>query len=79
MLYTSTPLERIFTDRNKKNEKGALDKEKEGNEVKTIHLSHGQIYVKKNGDNYVVDGIQSTDMSDYLKKEYAIGEEYNIR
>ncbi|MDF2800548.1 MAG: hypothetical protein K0S61_451 [Anaerocolumna sp.] len=78
MLYTITPLERVYVDNNSKAEDSVTfkDKNDEGQELKTYSLSHGRVYVKKKGDHYIIDGIQSTDMSDYLKKEFALGEKY---
>lgn len=78
MLYTVTPLERVYMDNNKSEESVTFqDKSKAEEELKTYTLSHGRVYVKKKGDHYVIDGIQSTDMSDYLKKEFALGEKYH--
>ncbi len=78
MLYTITPLERVYGDRNNTTADNITvnDKGSEQEELKTYSLTHGRVYVKKKGDHYVIDGIQSTDMSDYLKKEYAPGEKY---
>lgn len=80
MLYTVTPLERIYVDTNSKAD-DKLEVKNKGNEeegLKTYSLNHGNVYVKKKGKDFVVAGVQSTDMSDYLKKEYAIGEKYHI-
>ncbi|MFV0343730.1 MAG: YlzJ-like family protein [Anaerocolumna sp.] len=78
MLYTVTPLERVYVDNNKKPEEKATNKASENEEeLKTYTISNGRVYVKKKGDHYVIDGIQSTDMSDYLKKELAPGEKYH--
>lgn len=79
MLYTVTPLERVYVDSNKKTEDKITAKNTSDNEeeLKTYTLSHGRVYVKKKGDHYIIDGIQSTDMSDYLKKEFALGEKYH--
>ncbi len=79
MLYTITPLERVYVDSHKKTEDNiitAKNASQEEEELKSYTLSHGRVYVKKNGDHYIIDGIQSTDMSDYLKKEFALGEKY---
>ena len=69
MIYTVTPLERIYANRN-------MSEENEEEELKTISLSHGRVYMKRKGNDYVIDGIQSTDMSDYLSKDYTLGEKY---
>lgn len=79
MLYTVTPLERIYGDRNISPEDNKIKSDTETEEdLKTISLSHGKVYVKRKGDNYIVDGILSTDMTDYLKKEYTPGEKYHM-
>jgi hypothetical protein len=78
MLYTVTPLERVYGDRNikPKDNLTAKDKSSEQDDLKTYSLSHGRVYVKKKGNDLVIDGIQSTNMADYLKKEYSPGEKY---
>lgn len=78
MLYTTVPLERIYSCRTESilintNNRGKTKEENETNEFKNISLQHGRIYAKRDGDHYVVDGISSTDMSDYLNSEYIPG------
>lgn len=78
MLYTVVPLERIYSCRTQSilgNTRGRTDSksELESVEYKNISLQHGRIYAKRDGDNYIVDGICSTDMSDYLNSEYMPG------
>ncbi len=77
MLYTVVPLERIYSYRTESilGNSDRRDKEKNGDtfEYKNINLKHGRIYARRDGENYVVDGIYSTDMCDYLNKEYMPG------
>lgn len=77
MLYTVMPLERIYSNR----AKSILGNETKRDEVKgdgstehqTISITHGSVYARKEGDKYIVDGIYSTDMSDYLNPLYFPG------
>ena len=78
MLYTIVPLERIYSCRtesiisginsNKDSEKMSTDVE-----CKRIALKHGHIYARREGEGYIVDGILSTDMADYLNGDYSPG------
>ncbi len=75
MLYTVIPLERIYSNHNLNyttnksvNKNGLSEKD-----YKEMELDYGKLYARKEGDQYVVDGIQSTDMRDYLKSEYIPG------
>lgn len=70
MLYTVVPLERIYVDQRAKNQ--AMKEETEP-EYKEIVLKHGRIVTRRDGENYVVQKINSTDMSDYLNADYAPG------
>lgn len=67
MLYTAVPLERVYKNFREK------DKIDENTEYKEVVLPHGKIITKREGENYVVEKINSTDMSDYLNDEYAPG------
>lgn len=77
MLYTIRPLERVYgrpvsyTDI-----KQERPEEKEQQEYQEIPLKSGRIYTRKSGEGYVIDGISSTDMGDYLKDGYAPGKPY---
>ncbi len=77
MLYTIVPLERIYSYRtksiiaSKRNTAEKQDLEKD--EFVNIALQHGQVYARRDGDHYVVDGICSTDMNDYLNENYSLG------
>lgn len=77
MLYTVVPLERIYSYRTEsilgKSSRNTENKEDSEVEYKQVELQHGRVYARRDGDNYVVDGICSTDMSDYLNNEYAPG------
>ncbi|MDF2589658.1 MAG: hypothetical protein K0S41_3499 [Anaerocolumna sp.] len=78
MLYTVVPLERIYSYRTEsilgnssRNKKSMSEEEKI--DYKQISLPNGRIYARRDGENFVVDGIYSTDMGDYLNNEYSPG------
>ncbi len=78
MLYTVVPLERIYSYRTESilgNTSQKEDKEGENTavEYKDISLKHGSVYARRDGGNYIVEGISSTDMEDYLNKDYMPG------
>lgn len=76
MLYTVRPLERIYAspglfDTKKANgEHSANSNEAEYREVL---LPNGRVVTRRDGENYVVERVNSTDMLDYLNDEYAPG------
>lgn len=69
MLYTVVPLERIYVDQR------ANDTQKDEIEMeyKDVFLKHGRVVARRDGENYVVQKINSTDMGDYLNTEYSPG------
>lgn len=76
MLYTVVPLERIYSYRtesilgkSKRNTESAADQ----TEYINLELPHGRLYARREEDHYIVDGIRSTDMDDYLNTEYMPG------
>lgn len=71
MLYTVVPLERIYVNHNAGN---ITQKKEEEPEYREIMLKHGRIIARRNGENYVVHRIISTDMSDYLNADYYPGQ-----
>ncbi|HWT76508.1 MAG TPA: YlzJ-like family protein [Mobilitalea sp.] len=79
MLYTVRPLERIYAapgvfDQTKKGAPtAAADNEPEYREVL---LPNGRIVTRRDGENYVIERVNSTDMLDYLKDEYVPGKSY---
>lgn len=81
MLYTVVPLERIYSNR----AKSILDEykvqglmPKEELEFRDIPIVHGKITARRDGDRYVVNQINSTDMTDYLNTNYWPGQEIDI-
>ncbi|CUH92478.1 YlzJ-like family protein [Herbinix luporum] len=70
MLYTVVPLERIYLDHRAKDQG---KKEEAEPEYKEIQLKHGRVLARREGDNYIVHRITSTDMSDYLNGDYSPG------
>lgn len=76
MLYTARPLERIYAD------PSAFSQKKQGapkageinnSEYKEVMLPNGRIVTRRDGDNYVIERINSTNMKDYLNEEYVPG------
>lgn len=73
MLYTVMPLERVYFDFMEK-EKGKPKKDdRENVEYKEVVLNHGRVVTRREGEGYIVERINSTDMGDYLNDEYAPG------
>jgi hypothetical protein len=82
MLYTVVPLERIYSCRTESILINAfkntdIKQENDKVEYRNIDLPHGRVYAKRIGENYIVDGINSTDMSDYLNADYMPGSVVN--
>ncbi|MHB8131414.1 MAG: YlzJ-like family protein [Mobilitalea sp.] len=80
MLYTVRPLERIYaTPSNYKNDKdnSGNDKNKSTQDqeaqYREVILPNGRIVTRREGENYVIERINSTDMKDYLKDDYFPG------
>ncbi len=84
MLYTIRPLERIYADpsvfRSKKNEDiksvkyGALESgENSESQYREVLLPNGRITTRREGEGYVIERINSTDMKDYLNADYVPG------
>jgi hypothetical protein len=74
MLYTVVPLERIYAipRSNDRNNKDKL-KETSEPEYRDVLLPHGRIMARREGENYIIERVNSTDMSDYLKDDYVPG------
>jgi hypothetical protein len=72
MLYTAKPLERIYADPSvfdsKRKERPAQE-----NLYQEVTLPNGRIVTRKDGENYVIERLHSTDMRDYLNEEYYPG------
>jgi hypothetical protein len=45
-------------------------------EYKEVLLPNGRIITRRDGENYIIERISSTDMKDYLKAEYSPGQSY---
>ena len=83
MLYTITPLERVFTDRTNsllKNTNLEVSNENDSllETYRNITIKHGNVYTRKEGEQYIVEGIQSTNMGDYLDSRYTPGKQMDI-
>ena len=80
MLYTVVPLERIYTNPNinetDKKKEHSKQEETEEAEYRDVPLPHGRVITRRDGENYIVEKINSTDMSDYLNEEYSPGKTF---
>ncbi len=89
MLYTVKPLESIYAppgmfDPRRKGkvegmQAGKQDGKQEGtaeSEYKEMVLPNGRIVTRREGDNYIIERINSTDMKDYLNDQYVPGKNY---
>lgn len=70
MLYTVVPLERIYVNLR---DKDTPKKDEQEPEYQEVLLKHGRVVTRREGENYVVQKINSTDMSDYLNEDYSPG------
>lgn len=70
MLYTTTPLERIYHNFQEKEVEEKVEEER-----KEIKIAHGTITARKSGDKYIVEKIHSTNPEDYLNGLYCPGME----
>jgi hypothetical protein len=77
MLYTVVPLERIYSNRTESMLANSKEEEQSANkkeaEYRDISLKHGSVRARRDGEDFVVDGMVSTDPSDYLNEEYVPG------
>ncbi len=77
MLYTSRPLERIYAPPTVfENRKNTKPKEEAKVEYREVQLPNGRIVTRRDGENYIIEKLYSTDMKDYLEDKYAPGKEY---
>jgi hypothetical protein len=81
MLYTVRPLERIYAspsvfDKRKNNtgeENTDNRQQMQEDDYREVLLPNGRIVTRRDGDNYVIEKINSTRMSDYLNENYFPG------
>lgn len=77
MLYTVFPLERIYSNMTQSLTDSSRNQEQMNSvqdiEYRDISLKHGTLRARRDGENYVVEGIVSTDPGDYLKEDYFPG------
>lgn len=80
MLYTVIPLEQIYRkdSKNRKIENKTEKKTDQSDyEYKEVLLPHGRIITRREGDDHIIERINSTNMSDYLNTDYHPGKKYN--
>lgn len=83
MLYTARPLERIYgippafaevkqgtTSQDKSDLSSLIYKE--------VPLPNGRLLTRREGENYIIERIHSTDMKDYLNESYFPGQNYKV-
>jgi len=74
------PLERIYSNRT---QSILVTQKKEGDESEVEHrtfsIDYGNVYARKEGDKFVVDGIHSTNMQDYLNPKYSPGSSIELQ
>ena len=79
MLYTVRPLERVYarpasyTDIKQEKPKNQTELQ-----YREVSLQHGRVVTRREGDEYVVEGINSTDMQDYLNEKYTPGKNFKL-
>ena len=76
MLYTVRPLERIYADPStfsQKKQSAPKAGEINNTEYKEVILPNGRIVTRRDGENYVIERINSTNMKDYLNDAYVPG------
>lgn len=82
MLYTVRPLERIYADPgvfSQRKQSAPKAGEINNSEYKEVILPNGRIVTRRDGDNYVIERINSTNMKDYLNQEYVPGKNMQNR
>ncbi len=78
MLYTVVPLERVYSNMREREKPEIKPDTMDDIEYKEVQLKHGRIVARRDGENYVVQKVNSTDMGDYLNDQYAPGKPYSI-
>lgn len=78
MLYTVVPLERVYANMREREYPKNKIENADSVEYKEVQLKHGRIVTRRDGESYVVEKINSTDMSDYLNDQYSPGKPYSI-
>lgn len=74
MLYTVMPLERVYARPVSYTDiKQERPKESQEAEYQEVILPHGRVITRREGEGFIVERINSTDMSDYLKEDYTPG------
>lgn len=79
MLYTVRPLERVYgRPASYSDIKRDRPKDQAETQYREVNLQHGRIVTRREGDNYVVEGVISTDMQDYLNDKYSPGKNLKL-
>ncbi|MDF2908171.1 MAG: hypothetical protein K0R34_3492 [Herbinix sp.] len=79
MLYTVRPLERIYArPASYPDIKQEKPKDQTEAQFREVTLQHGRVVTRREGDAYVVEGVNSTDMQDYLNEKYSPGQDIKL-
>jgi hypothetical protein len=79
MLYTVRPLERIYArPASYPDIKQEKTKDQTEAQFREVTLQHGRVVTRREGDAYVVEGVNSTDMQDYLNEKYSPGKDIKL-
>jgi len=77
MLYTVVPLECIYaTPYRVKVEQKEKETEEQEAQYREVLLQHGRIVTRRNGEDYIIERINSTNMGDYLNEGYNPGKKF---
>jgi hypothetical protein len=75
MLYTVRPLERVYAQPSlfdqKNSDPKAMNAQEE--EYREVLLPNGRIVTRRDGENFIIERLNSTNMKDYLNDEYVPG------
>ncbi len=79
MLYTVRPLERVYARPTSYTDiKQEIGKDQTEAQYREVNLQHGRVITRREGDEYVVEGVTSTDMQDYLNEKYTPGKNLKL-
>ncbi len=79
MLYTVRPLERVYARPASYTDiKQEKPKDLSETQYREVTLQHGRVVTRREGDEYVVEGVISTDMKDYLNDKYSPGKNLKL-
>lgn len=79
MLYTVRPLEGVYARPASYSDiKQEKPKDQTESQYREVNLQHGRVVTRREGDDYVIEGVNSTDMQDYLNEKYSPGKNLKL-